>query len=80
MADFERMLAVCYRLEIAPMRDRVTHRAAARIIGVHAQTLHKLVGENRIKRVRIALAGSQYSYRLADIAEFIGQTQDLSTP
>jgi hypothetical protein len=71
-ATFERMLAVCYKKEISPMRDRVSHRAAARIIGVHWQTLHRIVGEGRIKRVKIALDGSHYSYRLQELADFLG--------
>ena len=53
---------------------RVSHKAAAFLLGVHCQTLHRYVGDGDIRRERVAHAGSQFSYRLSAVAELLGLT------
>jgi hypothetical protein len=73
--DFETRLRFVYRHEMSIGGDRVTHRAAARLLNMHAQSLHRLIEDGQITRDKFALAGSPYSFRLSEIRRFLDETQ-----
>jgi hypothetical protein len=73
--EFASRMLFVYRHEMSIGGDRVTHAAAARLLNMHAQSLHRLIEDNRITRDKFRVAGSPYSFRLTEIRRFLDETQ-----